>query len=54
MDIYIMHYNYENKYLVVIIDTTVFVYKYEICKFDPPLFSFQAKRFLLVCQRFVL
>ena len=43
MDIYIMHYNYENKYLVVIIDTTVYVYKNKICKFDPPLFSFQAK-----------
>ena len=43
MDIYIMHYNYENKHLVVIIDTTVYVYKNKICKFDPPLFSFQAK-----------
>ena len=38
-----MHYNYENKYLVVIIDTTVYVYKNRICKFDPSLFSFQAK-----------
>ena len=38
-----MHYNYENKYLVVIIDSIVYVYKNKICKFDPPLFSFQAK-----------
>ena len=43
MDIYIMHYNYRDKYLVVIIDTTVYVYKNKICKFDTPLFSFQAK-----------
>ena len=43
MNIFIMHYNYENKYLVIIIDTTVYVYKNKICKFDPPLFSFQAK-----------
>ena len=42
-DIYIMHYNYENNYLVVIIDSIVYVYKNKICKFDPPLFSFQAK-----------
>ena len=38
-----MHYNYEDKYLVVIMDTSVYVYKYKNCKFDPPLFSFQAK-----------
>ena len=44
MDIFKMHYNYENKYLFVIIDTTVYVYKNKICKFDPPLFSFQAKK----------
>ena len=43
MDIYIMHYNYENKYLVVIIDSIVYVYKNKICNFDLPLFSFQAK-----------
>ena len=54
MDIFIMHYNYEDKYLVVIMDTSVYVYKYKICKFDPPLSSFQAKNiFLLVNQRFV-
>ena len=43
MDIFILHYNYENKYLVVIIGTTVYVYKNKICEFDPPIFSFQAK-----------
>ena len=43
-DIYIMHYNYENKYLVVLLDSIVYVYKNKICKFDPPLFSFQAKK----------
>ena len=43
MDIFIMHYNHQNKYLVVIIDSIVYVYKNKICKFDPPLLSFQAK-----------
>ena len=43
MDLFIMHYNNENKSLVVIIDSIVYVYKNKICKFDPPLFSFQAK-----------
>ena len=38
-----MLYNYRDEYLVVIIDSIVYVYKYEICKFDPSLFSFQAK-----------
>ena len=38
-----MHYNYEDKYLVVIIGSIVFVYENKICKFDPPLFYFQAK-----------
>ena len=31
MDLFIMHYNYENEYLVVIIDTTAYVYKNKIC-----------------------
>ena len=31
-DIFVMHYNYENNYLVVIIDTTVYVYKNNIHK----------------------
>ena len=47
MDVFIMHYNYENKYLVVIIDSIVYVYKYKICIFDPPLFSFQAKNIFI-------
>ena len=38
-----MRYNFENKYLVVIVDSLVCVYKNKICKFDPPLFTFQAK-----------
>ena len=38
-----MRCNYENKYLVVIIDSIVYVYKNKVCKFDPPLFKFQAK-----------
>ena len=55
MDSYIMHYIYENNYLVVIIDSIVYVYKNKICRFDPPLFSFQAKNVcFLVNQRFVL
>ena len=43
MEIFTMYYNYENKYLVVIIDSIVCVYKNKICKFNPPLFTFQAK-----------
>ena len=47
MDIYIMQYNYRDKYLVVIIDTIVYVYKYKICKFDQPNFSFQARNIFI-------
>ena len=47
MNIYILHYNYEDKYLVVLMDTTVYVYKYKIFKFNPPLFSFQAKNIFI-------
>ena len=54
MDLFTMHHNYENKYLVVIIDSIVYVYKNKIYKFVPPLFIFQAKMFLLVNQSFVL
>ena len=43
MDIFTMRYNFENKCLVVIVDSIVYVYKNKICKFDPPLFKFQAK-----------
>ena len=42
-----MRYNFENKYLVVIVDSVVYVYKNKICKFDPPLFTFQAKNVLI-------
>ena len=42
-DIYIMQYNHRNKFLVVVIDSIVYVYENEICKFDPPLSTFQAK-----------
>ena len=38
-----MPYNFENRYLVVIVDSIVYVYKKIICKFDPPLFKFEAK-----------
>ena len=47
MDIFIMHYDYENKYLVVIIDSIVFVYKNKICKFDPPFLSFEPKHIFI-------
>ena len=43
MDIFTIRYNFENKYLVVIVDSIVYVYKNKFCKFDPPLFKFQAK-----------
>ena len=43
MDIFIMHYDYVNKYVVVIIDSIVYVYKNKICKLEPPLFTFQTK-----------
>ena len=43
MDFFTMHYNFENKNLVVIVDSIVCVYKNKICKFDPPLFKFQTK-----------
>ena len=47
MDIYIMQYNYRIGYLVVIIDTIVYVYEYKICKFDQPIFSFQARNIFI-------
>ena len=47
MDIFIMHYNYRSSYLVIIIDSFVYVYKNKICKFDSPLFSFQAKNIFI-------
>ena len=53
MDIFIMQYNYRNKYLVVV-DSDMNVYKYGRCKFDKPFLSFQARTFFLVNQKFVL
>ena len=47
MDIFIMHYNYRSSYLVIIIDSIVYVYKNKIYKFDSPLFSFQAKNIFI-------
>ena len=42
-EIYMIQHNYESKYLVVIINSIVYVYKNKICKFDPPLFTFQTR-----------
>ena len=49
-----MQFTYRYRFLVVIIDAYVYVYKYEKYKFDPHFLSFQAKKFLLVNQKFVL
>ena len=38
-----MQNNYRYRYLVVILDGNVYVYKFEIYKFDPPFHSFHAK-----------
>ena len=46
MEIFITQYNYRNRYLVII-DGGVYVYKYDECKFDPPIPSFQAKNFFI-------
>ena len=54
MDIFIMQHYYQSRYLVVIIDDNVNVYKYEKCKFDLPFLSFQPKHIFIgkskVCQ----
>ena len=47
MDIFMMHYNYQSNYLVII-DGDVYVYKYEKCKFDRPFLSFQPKHIFIV------
>ena len=41
-----MQFNYRYRYLVVIIDSNVYVYKHEKYKFDPTFLSFQAKNIL--------
>ena len=40
-----MQYIYQYKDLVVTKETIVYVYKYEKCKFDPAILSFQAKKY---------
>ena len=40
MNIYMIQYNYQSRYLVII-DNVVNVYKYEKCKFDEPFLTFQ-------------
>ena len=53
MEIYIMQYNYRNRYLVVI-DGDVYVYKYDKYKFDPPFLSYKPKHVFIgkskVCE----
>ena len=38
--------------MVVIVDSIVYVYKNKICKFDPPLFTFQAKNVFIGKSKF--
>ena len=53
MDIYLLQYNYRNRYLVVI-DGGVYFYKYDKHKFDPPFLSFKPKHVFIgiskVCE----
>ena len=46
MDIFMIQYNSRSKYLVVI-DGDVYVYKYEKCIFDQPIFSFKPKHIFI-------
>ena len=46
MDFFIMQHNYRNRYSVVI-DGDVYVYKYEIYKFDRPFLSFKPKHIFI-------
>ena len=45
MDFYLMQHNYRNRYLVVIIDANVYVYKNDKCKFDQAFLPFKTKTF---------
>ena len=45
MNNFILQFNYWYRYLVVMIEANVYVYKYEKYKFDPSFLSFQAKNF---------
>ena len=47
MDIFLIQHNCEYQNLVVIIDTIVYVYKYEKGKFGPPILSFQADKIFI-------
>ena len=48
MDINMMQFNYQSKYLVVVNENTyVSVYIYEKCKFDQTFLCFQAKKFFI-------
>ena len=51
MDIFMIQYNYQSKYLVII-DGDVYVYKYEKCKFDQPFLSFQPKHIFIGKSKF--
>ena len=42
-----MQHYYQSRYLVVIIDDNVNVYKYEKCKFDTPFPTFQANNIFI-------
>ena len=53
MNIFMIQYNYQSKYLVII-DGNVYVYKYEKYKFDQPFPFLNQNIFLLVDQKFVL
>ena len=46
MDIFMIQYNYQSKYLVII-DGNLYVYKYEKCKFDRPFLSFKPKHIFI-------
>ena len=54
MVIFILQYIYRYRYLVVIRDANVYVYRYENYKFDPLFLSLQQRNFLLVNQNCVL
>ena len=46
MDIFMIQFNYQSKYLVII-DGNVYLYKYENCKFDQPFLSFEPKHIFI-------
>ena len=46
MDIFMMHYKYRSKFLVILVGG-VYVYKYQKCNFDQPFLSFHPKHILI-------